>query len=57
MLKRYEGPSFELFSLKADLSESRDLAGELPDKVKELDAVLAKWLKDTGAKLPRKAAG
>ena len=55
LLKRYEGPTYELFNLKEDLSETKDLSAEMPDKVKELDAVLAAWLEHTGAKLPRKA--
>ena len=54
LLKRYEGPTYELFNLKDDLSEAKDLAGEMPEKVKALDAVLVKWLEHTGAKLPRK---
>ena len=54
LLKRYEGPSYELYDLKEDLSESRDRAEELPEKVQQLDAILTKWLHHTGAKLPRK---
>ena len=54
LIKRYEGKPFELFNLKEDLSEERDLSGRIPEKVKELDAELRAWLKDTNAKLPRK---
>ena len=53
LLKRYEGKEFELYNLKDDLSEKNDLAEKMPDKVKELDAKLTKWLKATGAKMPR----
>jgi arylsulfatase A-like enzyme len=52
LIKHYEGKPFELFNLREDLSESNDLAGKEPDRVRTLDARLAAWLKDTGAKLP-----
>jgi len=53
LIKRYEGKTFELFNLKADLSEKNDLSEKMPEKVKELDAKLTRWLWATGAKLPR----
>ena len=52
LIKRYQGRTYELFNLKNDLGEKRDLADEMPDKVKELDAQLTAWLLHTGAKLP-----
>jgi hypothetical protein len=39
--------------LRDDLSESKDLATSMPDKVKELDALIDTFLKDTGATFPR----
>jgi arylsulfatase A len=54
LLKRYAGkPEFELFNLAKDLSETKDLAPEMPQKVKELDAKLAAALKKQGAKMPQ----
>jgi arylsulfatase A-like enzyme len=53
LIKRYEGKTFELFNLKADLPEKNDLSENMPEKVKELDAKLERWLRATGAKLPR----
>jgi arylsulfatase A-like enzyme len=53
LIKRYEGRTFELFNLKADLSEKTDLCEKMPEKVKVLDAKLSKWLQATGAKLPK----
>jgi len=53
LIKRYEGKTFELFNLKADLSEKNDLAEKMPEKVRELDTKLNKWLRATSAKLPR----
>jgi len=53
LIKRYDGKPFELFDLGSDLSETTDLAAKMPDKVKELDARLAAWLKTTGARVPK----
>jgi len=53
LIKRYEGKPFELFNLKADLSEKEDLSETMPEKVRELDAKLTEWLRATGAKLPK----
>ena len=52
LIKRYDGKEFELFNLKDDLSEKKDLADKMPDKVKQLDTQLQKWLKKTNAKMP-----
>lgn len=53
LIKRYEGRMFELFNLKEDLGEEKDLSGKRPEKVKELGNELDAWLEDTQAKLPR----
>ncbi len=53
LIKRYDGKEFELFNLKDDISESKDLAAQMPEKVKQLDAKLRAWLKATGAKVPK----
>jgi arylsulfatase A len=53
LIRRHEGPAFELFNLKEDPSETKDLAEAQPDRVKALDALLMAHLKDVGAKLPR----
>jgi len=53
LIRRYEGKTFELFNLKADLSEKNDLSEKMPEKVKEFDAKLTRWLRATGAKLPK----
>lgn len=52
LIKRYEGKTFELFNLKEDLSERDDLAAKRPEKVKELDAILRRWLAKTDARVP-----
>jgi len=52
LIKFYEG-IYELFDLKNDPSEERNLAEQMPDKVKELDQRLTAALERMGAKLPR----
>lgn len=52
LIKWYEGPTNELYNLADDLSETTNLAGERPEKVEELDALLAEWLGTVGAKMP-----
>jgi arylsulfatase A-like enzyme len=53
LIKRYEGKSFELFNLKSDLSEEIDLSQIYPTKTRQLDAKLRRWLRLSGAKLPK----
>ncbi|HET6455718.1 MAG TPA: sulfatase [Armatimonadota bacterium] len=45
--------TYELYNLKDDLGETRNLAGGMPSKVKELDALIERFLKDTKAVLPK----
>jgi arylsulfatase A len=42
----------ELFDLEEDLSETRDLAEEMPEKTKELRNMLITWRKSVGAQMP-----
>jgi arylsulfatase A-like enzyme len=49
-----EYPSLlELYNLKGDLGESKNLADSLPDKVKALNALIDGFLKDTNALTPK----
>ena len=43
----------ELYNLRDDLGETRNLVGDQPERVKELDALIDGFLKDTGAAFPR----
>ncbi len=45
---------FELYNLRDDLSETKNLVAEHPDKVRELSMLLDGFLRDTGAVLPKK---
>ena len=49
------GPRTELYNLRDDLSETRDLADTQPDKARELRAALDQWFADTGAGFPTKS--
>jgi len=48
----YEGVH-ELFNLKDDLGETKNLAAQMPEKVKALDALIDAFVKDTGALYPK----
>lgn len=54
LLRWFGNPdTHELYNLKDDISEANDLAAKMPDKVKELSALIDSFLKDTGATFPR----
>ncbi len=44
---------YKLFNLAADLGEKNDLAAAQPERVKELDALIEKFLSDTKAVVPK----
>jgi len=54
----HDGPNqedrFELYDLKDDLGEKTDLAGRFPERVKELDALIARHLQETKTLVPKK---
>jgi hypothetical protein len=52
LIEYYEDGRYELYDLKQDISETRNLAAEKPDVVKRLAANLASWRKSVGAKMP-----
>ena len=43
----------ELYNLRQDIGETKNLAGATPAKVKELDALIDRFLKETGATFPQ----
>jgi len=53
----HDGPAFahryELYNLREDIGEAHDLAGRMPEKVKELDALIERFLTDSHAVVPR----
>ena len=52
LVEWYEDGSLELFNLRDDLAEKKNLAAENADKVKELQGKLAAWRTSVGAKMP-----
>ena len=53
LIKFWAGP-FELYDLGEDLAEANNLAAAMPKRVSELDTLLLKRLRETGARLPRR---
>ena len=45
-------PAFELYNLRDDIGETANLADQMPQKVKELDALITKHLEETKALVP-----
>ena len=48
------GPRTELYNIRDDLSETKDLAAAQPAKAQQLKAALEAWWRETGAKFPDK---
>ena len=46
-------PRLELFNLREDLGETRDLAASEPDRARRLREKLRAWITSTGAEIPR----
>lgn len=54
LLRWFGNPStHELYNLREDISEAKNLADAMPEKVKELNALIDGFLKDTGATYPK----
>ncbi|MCY1723509.1 sulfatase [Prolixibacteraceae bacterium Z1-6] len=45
-------PGLEMFNLKEDIGETKNIAEEYPEKTNELEKLLEKWLDDTNAQRP-----
>ena len=52
LIYNYEDKSMELYNLKEDLGETRNMAGLNPQKKEELYNKLMKWIDDTHAPVP-----
>jgi arylsulfatase A len=55
LIRFYDDDSIELYNLRDDISESRDIAKEMPDKASQLRAKLEHWLRQTNASQPQRA--
>lgn len=49
LLEFFEDDRLELYNLKEDLGETRDIAADQPEKVQELHGLLKTWRQSTGA--------
>lgn len=54
LIHYYEDGREELYNLEADLSETIDISGDYPDKVKVLSEKLFAYLNEVGARYPEK---
>jgi arylsulfatase A-like enzyme len=54
LIRVYETGALELFNIAKDPGERRDLAQQMPDKVKELDQRLTDYLTSVNAQIPTK---
>jgi len=52
LLEFFEDGRLELYNLRADIGEQKDLAASMPEKVKELHARLVAWRKEISAPMP-----
>jgi hypothetical protein len=52
LLEFFEDGSLELYNTKNDLSETTNLAEQMPAKVKEMHDVMLKWRKMVKAPVP-----
>ena len=52
LVEFYEDGRVELYDLKGDVGETRDLAAEKPEKARELQKKLADWRASVGAQMP-----
>ena len=57
LIRFYDDGHLELYDLAHDLSEQQNLATREPERAKQLDVLLSKWLLGVGAKIPKPAPG
>ncbi len=53
LMEYLEDGRLELYNLKEDLGETKNLAGSMPDKAKELHGKLVAWRKQVNAPMPK----
>ncbi|NNC87546.1 MAG: sulfatase [Akkermansiaceae bacterium] len=56
LIRFYDDDSVELYDLKSDPGEKRNLAAANPETARELREELNQWLRDSGARMPIKVA-
>jgi arylsulfatase A len=53
LIEWYEDGSVELYNLRDDIGENRNLAVKMPDKARQLKARLDAWLKELSPEMPK----
>jgi arylsulfatase A-like enzyme len=54
LIEFYDGRPVELYLLRDDVAEQRNLAAAMPEKVRELLSRLERWRREVGAQMPAK---
>jgi arylsulfatase A-like enzyme len=57
LMEYLEDGKLELYNLRDDLGETKNLAADMPDKTKELHARLIAWRKEVNASMPTRNVG
>ena len=57
LMEFFEDGRLELYNLREDIGETRNLAAAMPDKTRELREKMLAWRKEIGAPMPGKNAG
>jgi len=52
LIEWYEDGRLELFNLRDDIGEQKNLAAAMPEKARELQKMLADWRRSVGAQMP-----
>lgn len=52
LIENYEDFSVELYNLKDDIGETKNLSEQMPEKANKLRSLLHNWRKATGARMP-----
>jgi len=52
LIEYFEDGRVELYNLRDDLGEQKDLAAAMPEKARELQKMLADWRRSVGAQMP-----
>jgi hypothetical protein len=52
LIEWYEDGKVELFNLKENIGETKDLSKEMPEKAAQLKKMLEEWRKSVGAQMP-----
>jgi len=53
LIEFFEDNHLELYNLREDIGEDRNLAADQPDRAREMQGMLARWLSQVGARIPQ----